>query len=445
MRTMIRIAPLLACMLLAVALGGIEARHEFSQPRFNPAPWVSAFSPDRQTVMESIVEQGYLEDWYNSYRFSAEYDMQGRISAQKGFAWIEDTESWLHNYTVSAVYRPDNRLQRADLSVLVDGEWQDYGVVDYLYDNNLLRSIRFDRYTEQGREPWWQAAYYYLPSTLLLDKVVEIYYFNSPAPGSMKKYEYIWDAGSRPAQITESVMSDMSEWVTQTRYTYMYHNDDQTTHAGYLRMLQYGWVFNNRLVSGIQPTMLLESRRFDQAYSSNTWIELYRNFYIYDTDNRLLSIDTYEQASPNLWDVNYQQTFSYESGMPVIETWWQDSSGQNQLTPNARFLYSYTQLTATDDPVASPVVSNLKVYPNPFNPLTGISYKLQSPAHTEVSVYNLKGQKVRTLHRGSNAIGEHRLSWDGRDEQGRELSAGIFLIRLEAGKQSSTVKAVLAK
>lgn len=445
MRTTFRIASLLACMLMAVVLSGTEARYEFFKPGFNPAPWVSAYSPGRQTVIDNIMEQGFDQDWFNSYRYTAEYDAQGRLSAQKGSSWDVDTQSWIHNYTLSPVYRPDNHLLRVDIIALLDGEWQDYGVVDYLYENNLLRSARYDLYTDQGREPWWQAAFYYLPNTFILNKVVEIYYFNGPAPGSMRKYEYSWDAGSRPSEIIESVSSEMSNWVIQARHTYVYHNDDQTTHAAYMRMLEYGFVFLDRMVSGIQPTKLLEHRNFSQPYGTTSWTEMYRDFYVYDANNQLLRIDKYDQVGPNQWEVNWQQTYEYEGGLPVTETWWSDSDGNDVLTSDHRMVYAYTQITDADDPVATPIVSKLKVYPNPFNPQTGISYKLEASAQTEVSVYNLKGQKVRTLQNGASQPGEHNLSWDGRDDQGRDLAAGIYLIRLDAGKKSSMVKAVLAK
>lgn len=445
MRTKYQIATLVACMLLAVSLGGTGLGHDYLNPGFDPAPWVMAFSPERQTVVENIVEQSFDQDWTNSYRYSAEYDSYGRLSVQRNQVWNEETQSWLNNYTVSAVYRPDNRLQRVDLSVLSDGVWQPYGVVDYLYGDNLLRSIRYDIFTEGVREPWWQAAFYYMPSTLILDKVVEIYYFDSPAPGTMRRFEYIWDAGSRPSEIIESVMDSMNDWYVQTRHTYVYHNDDQTTQASYMKMLQYGWVFIDRLVSGIQPTKLLEHRRYDSVSGSNNWVELLRSFYVYDNNNQLLSVDTYDERGSGEWEVNWQTTYDYENGLPVTETFWQDDDGEDILSSYYRFLYDYTQITDADDPVSTPQLNKLLVYPNPFNPQTGISYKLQTAIHTEVSVYNLKGQKVRTLYSGSASGGDHNLTWNGKDDQGRDLAAGIYLIRLQAGKQSSIVKAVLQK
>jgi flagellar hook assembly protein FlgD len=108
-------------------------------------------------------------------------------------------------------------------------------------------------------------------------------------------------------------------------------------------------------------------------------------------------------------------------------------------------LFTYTQITDADDPVAPPPQGKLKVYPNPFKPQTAISYKLETVVDTEVSVYNLKGQKVRVLASGSAGAGDHTLTWNGKDDQGRELAAGIYLIRLQAGKHSSIVKAVLQK
>ncbi len=63
----------------------------------------------------------------------------------------------------------------------------------------------------------------------------------------------------------------------------------------------------------------------------------------------------------------------------------------------------------------------------------------------EVSLYNLKGQKVRTLHKGILKSGEHKLIWDGKDNTGRTVSSGVYFTRIETGKQSLTRKLLLMK
>lgn len=90
-------------------------------------------------------------------------------------------------------------------------------------------------------------------------------------------------------------------------------------------------------------------------------------------------------------------------------------------------------------------VSALAVYPNPFNPTTTIAFSTSQTQVVEVSLYNLKGQKVRTLHKGILKSGEHKLIWDGKDNTGRTVSSGVYFTRIETGKQSLTRKLLLMK
>jgi hypothetical protein len=80
---------------------------------------------------------------------------------------------------------------------------------------------------------------------------------------------------------------------------------------------------------------------------------------------------------------------------------------------------------ATDDLVSSPI-SKLQVYPNPFNPSTTIAFSSSKAQETKVELYNLKGQRVRTLYSGFLPTGSHKLVWDGKDSHGRGVGSGIY-------------------
>tara|TARA_Y100000590_G_scaffold462499_2_gene626758 strand:+ start:2522 stop:4411 length:1890 start_codon:yes stop_codon:yes gene_type:complete len=84
-------------------------------------------------------------------------------------------------------------------------------------------------------------------------------------------------------------------------------------------------------------------------------------------------------------------------------------------------------------------------YPNPFNPVTTISFDLPEEIHTEVEVYNMMGQKVRTLHSGSMTAGRHHILFDGVDDQYRPLSSGVYFYRIVAGDFFGTKKMMLIK
>jgi hypothetical protein len=84
-------------------------------------------------------------------------------------------------------------------------------------------------------------------------------------------------------------------------------------------------------------------------------------------------------------------------------------------------------------------------YPNPFNPSTTISFTLPTGGFTELAVYNLMGQKIRTLVAGELMPGVHEVVWDGCDDAGNPVSSGIFVSRLAAGESIVTNRMTLVK
>ena len=99
-----------------------------------------------------------------------------------------------------------------------------------------------------------------------------------------------------------------------------------------------------------------------------------------------------------------------------------------------------------DDPT-TPVIQNALVgnYPNPFNPETTISYSVKSSTPVNISIYNLKGQLVKTLVNEVKDSGNHSVVWNGTDNSGRATSSGVYYYKMQAGKFSSTKKMILMK
>ncbi len=82
-------------------------------------------------------------------------------------------------------------------------------------------------------------------------------------------------------------------------------------------------------------------------------------------------------------------------------------------------------------------------HPNPFNPETAILYELPRTSQVEVTVFNLLGEKIRTLVNESQTSGQHRIQWDGRDENRKSMPSGVYLYRLRAGEFAQTRKMIL--
>ena len=93
-------------------------------------------------------------------------------------------------------------------------------------------------------------------------------------------------------------------------------------------------------------------------------------------------------------------------------------------------------------PAASALLPN---YPNPFNSRTILRYRLARAGEVELAVYDLLGQRVRTIAKGVQPAGEYQIPWDGRDEEGRLVGSGVYLLRLKAGDEVRAGKSVLIR
>ncbi|HID10217.1 MAG TPA: T9SS type A sorting domain-containing protein [Candidatus Latescibacteria bacterium] len=72
-------------------------------------------------------------------------------------------------------------------------------------------------------------------------------------------------------------------------------------------------------------------------------------------------------------------------------------------------------------------------FPNPFNSRAVVPYVLGEDGYVRLAVYDMLGRKVRVLFEGRQEKGLHRAYWDGRDEEGRSVASGIYILKLEAG------------
>ncbi|MDZ4182854.1 MAG: FlgD immunoglobulin-like domain containing protein, partial [Candidatus Cloacimonadaceae bacterium] len=84
-------------------------------------------------------------------------------------------------------------------------------------------------------------------------------------------------------------------------------------------------------------------------------------------------------------------------------------------------------------------------YPNPFNPSTSISFNLPQKSAVSLSIYNLKGQKVKSLVHAELPSGRHDIVWNGRDDNNRPVSSGIYMYRIQAGSWQDSRKMMLMK
>ena len=104
-----------------------------------------------------------------------------------------------------------------------------------------------------------------------------------------------------------------------------------------------------------------------------------------------------------------------------------------------------TAVRESEEPVLPSSYALYPSYPNPFNPQTAIRYDLPEAGTIRISLYNVSGQRIRTLLNGHQIAGTHSVTWDGTDDRGRPVANGVYLCRMKAGRFQRTRKVLLVK
>ena len=92
--------------------------------------------------------------------------------------------------------------------------------------------------------------------------------------------------------------------------------------------------------------------------------------------------------------------------------------------------------------IQNPNIS-LNNFPNPFNPTTTIEFSILNNSMIELSIYNIKGQKIKTLTHNKYTRGSHSIIWDGDDDNGISVSSGFYLYKLNVNGKTEAVKKCL--
>ena len=104
-----------------------------------------------------------------------------------------------------------------------------------------------------------------------------------------------------------------------------------------------------------------------------------------------------------------------------------------------------TDINDPEIPNSSFIIHNLHNYPNPFNPITTIEYSIPQDCFINITIYNIKGQKVKQLVNNQITLGKHSIVWKGKDDNNKPVTSGIYLYKLKTDNFEKTKKMILMK
>jgi len=139
---------------------------------------------------------------------------------------------------------------------------------------------------------------------------------------------------------------------------------------------------------------------------------------------------TYEDILENAGEYNYYITAVYEQ------------ENESDASNTEIVIWDGTE---SDNPLLSIPNALHQNSPNPFNPETKIGFDLSADSQVNLEIYNMKGQKVRQLICSQLSVGQHSVVWNGKDDNNKTVSSGIYFYKIKAGEFQSARKMLLMK
>lgn len=148
-------------------------------------------------------------------------------------------------------------------------------------------------------------------------------------------------------------------------------------------------------------------------------------------------------STGSTWDSTLSVAVDSQFYPPTSELAFVDPTGSVTFIPV--FHKGALDVKEVNTPTKPTVFSLAQNYPNPFNPKTMIRFALPKDSWVKLEVYNILGQKVKTLVDEKLAAGVKEVEWDGKDSKGLEVASGIYFYRIKADDFSDVKKMVMLK
>jgi len=192
-----------------------------------------------------------------------------------------------------------------------------------------------------------------------------------------------------------------------------------------------------------------------QSETNNAGWNIYRG----ETNDALANEETYQLnlslgLIPGAGTTSEPTDYSFEDVFPVFQEttyfYWLESvdySGETESFGPISLTIPENEWENTNSPEIPKNYGLHQNYPNPFNPSTEISFMLNENCIAELTVYNIKGEKVSTLFQNKSISKDEliRTNWDGKDNFGKTVSSGIYLYKLRTNKEDFVRKMILMK
>ncbi len=406
-------------------------------------PLIASTLSDKRANISENYQAYLLTETFPSQYMELQRDYFYRLNVTSNFyrtsQYNEEEEFALMSRTEHS-YANDGKLQTiSNYYQHQDGQLIIYSMYHYYYDEDLLMTIALESYEEF--EILTNTTYYnyYYDENNLIDYITR-------AMDNQEVFEIDDYTHNSDGLLTRIDFVDNNNQYIADNYSdyYIYEYDDNS--KLYSRK-------SYKVNSNHQPILFSQSSytyndngNLATATNGDVTSDYYTvNYYFYDDNCFLTRIERDEVEDYMSFLVNYVEITNDENGNNIR----QENFRTSYPFDYGYFCTDYTvssYLTFVDNNDIDIIKeNNLNNYPNPFNPQTTISFNLKTLKKPSLTIYNLKGQLVKSFNADNFIIGENKVVWDGKDNKGNDVVSGLYLYKLKTDSFTKTNKMVLIK
>ncbi len=359
--------------------------------------------------------------------------------------WDEGSSLWItgaiYTYTLNTA---GNRIVSVIRSQNDDQTMIPVDFFNFTFDNqNRLSGYAYNEFDLNDMVLYERSRYYYLyPGNQGL-QIVRAEHYPEFETSFYERSDYSFDTQGRNVDINRYTSSDSLSWGEYLRTHLQYHANDTTDYASTLeyiaqmhpyQALTFGLYESPYVYNGILSSYMTE------YWNGVSWNLIRNHLYSYNPLNQLLTFQI-QMWGEDDW-MNYKNhLFTYLTSGNLsqqVEYEW----GGSSWYPVWRYTFTWNEYTSAEDNTI-PVITGIRLHtsPNPFADELSIRTEGSKSAPAVVSVYNVKGQLIRTLNTNLNS----ELAWDGRDDKGLATANGVYFLRLFSDGVSSSGKVLKIK
>ncbi len=403
-------------------------------------PTVGAPATKRAMALTEYISQEYFGNWINNSKVTLEYDSYQRPTMLVTQSWDAVDEIWYDSIQETAIYGQDGKVSEIVKQWWDGSQWIMDGRVDYSWDGNFLQNVQHWAYYTEEPSLILEQNYFYDSETNRLSNVVNTYsdwdrFFDM-------RVSFAWDDQGRAQEVVSELLFG-EDWMPFTKTLISYLPQDTSNYNTYYNFMIKQVTFGDHDIYHMHSQILLHEEQEFELSEEMEWDIIGKYVYNYDNDSNMIN-SQYLFYDGMDWVLQEEEDYTYDDhGNPL--SWTAAEMQGSELVPWWRQLNTYNELTSIQDDMSPAFPMAIRIYPNPFNPETNIAFELNSPTLLNLSVFNVKGQQVRNLYVGQMLPGNHSIIFDGKDDRGRDLSSGIYFVRMQSSEGAVSRKMILQK